>query len=146
MATGLALQALGLGWSAAVMDATLAYSSVVLPFVIAGIGVGMFFAPLANVILGSVRSEEEGKASGANSAVREVGGVLGVAVLASIFASTGGYSTPETFVDGLVPATFVGAAVVAIGALLALAVPRLRRRELSARANPELAAAVGRCS
>jgi EmrB/QacA subfamily drug resistance transporter len=146
MATGLALQALGLGWSAAVMDATVAYSSVVLPFIVSGIGMGMFFAPLANVILGSVRGEEEGKASGANSAVREVGGVLGVAVLASIFARTGGYATPEAFVDGLVPATFVGAAVVALGSLLALAVPRLRRRELPARANPELAAAVGRCS
>jgi hypothetical protein len=106
----------------------------------------MFFAPLANVVLGSVRGAEEGKASGANSAVREVGGVLGVAVLASIFARTGGYANPETFVDGLIPATFVGAAVVAIGALLALAVPRCRRRELLARANPELAAAVGRCS
>jgi EmrB/QacA subfamily drug resistance transporter len=146
MATGLALQALGLGWSAAVMHATVAYSSVVLPFVVTGIGMGMFFAPLANVVLGSVRGEEEGKASGANSAVREVGGVLGVAVLASIFARTGGYATPETFVDGLVPATFVGAGVVAIGALLALVVPRCRRRELPARANPELAAAVGRCS
>lgn len=47
----------------------------------------MFFAPLANTILGSVRADEEGKASGVNSAVREVGGLLGVAGLASIFSS-----------------------------------------------------------
>jgi hypothetical protein len=88
---------------------------------------GMFFAPVANVVLSSVRPEEEGKASGANNAIREVGGVLGVAVLASIFAHAGGYGTSETFNDGLVPAIWVGAAVVATGSAIALFVPRKRR-------------------
>ena len=46
------------------------------------------------------------------------------AVLASVFSQTGGYDSAATFVDGLVPATYVGAAVVAAGALAALAVPR----------------------
>jgi EmrB/QacA subfamily drug resistance transporter len=128
MATGLALQAIGLAWNAAVTDATVGYGSLVGPFVVSGIGMGMFFAPLANVVLGSVRPGEEGKASGANSAVREVGGVLGVAVLASVFSQTGGYSTAEAFVDGLVPATFIGAAVVATGAVAALAIPRVQRK------------------
>src|ERR687896_1382408 len=128
MATGLALQAVGLAWIAAVTIPEVGYASLVGPFLLAGIGMGLFFAPLANTVLSAVSPADEGKASGANSAVREVGGVLGVAVLASIFAHTGGYASPDTFVDGLVPATFVGAAVVAIGALLALAVPRRRRR------------------
>jgi EmrB/QacA subfamily drug resistance transporter len=141
MAGGLALQALGLGWIAFVSEADVSYASLVLPFILSCIGMGMFFAPLANVVLGSVRGEEEGKASGANSAVREVGGVLGVAVLATIFSQTGGYASSETFVDGLVPATWVGAAVVAAGALAALAVPCLRRREEDVEAAPELAAA-----
>jgi EmrB/QacA subfamily drug resistance transporter len=131
MATGLALQALGLAWNAAVTEATVGYGALLGPFVVSGIGMGMFFAPLANIVLGSVRPEEEGKASGANSAVREVGGVLGVAVLASVFSQTGSYTTAETFVDGLVPATFIGAAVVAAGALVALTIPR-RRRNTSA--------------
>jgi hypothetical protein len=87
----------------------------------------MFFAPIANVVLGCVGAREEGKASGANNAVREIGGVLGVAVLASVFAQTGGYESPTTFVDGLVPAMWIGAAVVAVGALTALAIPALRR-------------------
>jgi MFS family permease len=87
----------------------------------------MFFAPVANVVLSSVRPQEEGKASGANNAIREVGGVLGVAVLASIFAHTGGYGTSETFNDGLVPAIWVGAAVVAAGSAVALLIPRKRR-------------------
>jgi EmrB/QacA subfamily drug resistance transporter len=140
MATGLALQALGLGWNAAVTDATVGYAALVGPFVVSGIGMGMFFAPLANVVLASVRPEQEGKASGANSAVREVGGVLGIAVLASIFSQTGSYASPETFVDGLVPATYVGAAVVAVGALAALAVPGLRSKP-RAQVTPKPAAA-----
>ena len=127
MATGLALQAAGLAWSAAVMDAAAGYAEIIVPFAVTGLGMGMFFAPLANTVLGSVRPEDEGKASGANSAVREVGGVLGVAVLASIFSHAGGYATPETFVDGLVPATWAGAGVVAAAAMVTLALPRPRR-------------------
>ena len=61
----------------------------------------LFFAPVANVVLSSVRPEEEGQASGANNAIRELGGVFGVAVLASIFSHYGGYETGQTFVDGL---------------------------------------------
>jgi hypothetical protein len=84
---------------------------------------GMFFAPVANVVLSAVRPIEEGKASGANNAIREVGGVFGVAVLASIFSRYGGYESATAFNDGLVIATWVGAAVVAAGALLALFIP-----------------------
>jgi EmrB/QacA subfamily drug resistance transporter len=127
MATGLALQAVGLAWIAAVSTATVEYSSLVLPFALSGVGMGMFFAPVANVVLSAVRPAEEGKASGTNNAIREVGGVLGVAVLATIFARQGGYETAETFNDGLVPAIWVGAVVVAAGALLALLIPRRAR-------------------
>jgi len=65
--------------------------------------------------------KEEGKASGANNAIRELGGVFGVAVLASVFATYGSYATGQAFVDGLVPAMRVGAVVVAFGAVAALA-------------------------
>lgn len=127
MAAGLALQAVGLAWIAAVSEATVGYGSMVGPFIVSGIGMGMFFAPVANVVLSAVRPQEEGKASGANNAIREVGGVLGVAVLASIFTRYGGYESPETFTDGLVVATWVGAVVVGLGALAALFVPGKRR-------------------
>ena len=89
----------------------------------------MFFAPVANVVLSAVRPQEEGKASGTNNAIREVGGVLGVAVLASIFARTGGYESAQTFNDGLVPALWVGAAAIGIGAVAAVFIPRKRRVE-----------------
>ena len=55
LATGLALQALGLGWLAAVTTPTVAYITLVPAFVIAGIGMSLFFAPVANVVLSSVR-------------------------------------------------------------------------------------------
>jgi len=127
MALGLGLQAIGLAWIAAVSEPTAGYASFVGPFVLSGIGMGMFFAPVANVVLSAVRPQEEGKASGTNNAIREVGGVLGVAVLASIFTRYGGYESPDTFTDGLVVATWVGAAVVGVGALVALLVPPGRR-------------------
>jgi EmrB/QacA subfamily drug resistance transporter len=130
MAVGLAMQAIGLGWLAMISSPTVPYGDLVPAFVISGIGMALFFAPVANVVLSSVRREEEGKASGTNNAIRELGGVFGVAVLASVFSHYGGYETPATFVDGLIPAVWVGAAVVAAGAAAALFVPRRTRAEV----------------
>jgi EmrB/QacA subfamily drug resistance transporter len=129
MALGLALQATGLGWMAAIGSPTTPYADFVAPFVISGMGMALFFAPVANVVLSSVRPEEEGQASGANNAIRELGGVFGVAVLASIFSRYGGYTSGQAFVDGLNPAIWVGAVVVATGALAALMIPRRRPQE-----------------
>ena len=108
------------------------------PYAIAG-GMALFFAPVANVVLSSVRRAEEGKASGANNAIRELGGVFGVAVLATLFTSYGSYASPQAFVDGLVPALWVGAGIVALGAVAALFIPRKRREAEAAALEPELA-------
>jgi EmrB/QacA subfamily drug resistance transporter len=140
LAGGLALQALGLAWIAAVSEPDVGYATLVGPFIVSGIGMGLFFAPVANVVLSAVGARDEGKASGASNAIREVGGVFGVAVLASIFARTGGYESAAAFNDGLVVATWVGAAVVAVGALVALAVPGKRRREQALEPAFDLAA------
>jgi EmrB/QacA subfamily drug resistance transporter len=129
MATGLGLQAVALGWLAAVSTPTVPYSSLVPAFVMAGIGMALFFAPVANVVLSAVLPREEGQASGANNAIRELGGVFGVAVLASVFTSYGGYESGQAFVNGLVPAVRVGAVVVGVGAFAALLIPRRRRAD-----------------
>jgi EmrB/QacA subfamily drug resistance transporter len=118
---GMTLQAIALAWISLVSTPTVEYIALVPAFIVAGAGMGLFFAPIANVVLSAVRPEEEGKASGANNAIRELGGVFGVAVLASVFASNGSYATGQAFVDGMIPAMQVGAVVVAIGALAALA-------------------------
>jgi EmrB/QacA subfamily drug resistance transporter len=119
MTVGLALQAGGLMWLAALQSPTVPYSDLVLPFVISGTGMALFFAPVANVVLSSVAPKYEGKASGATNAIRELGGVFGVAVLASVFAQAGGYTSAETFTNGTSTAVWIGGAVVALGAVAA---------------------------
>ena len=86
-----------------------------------------------DVVLSAVRPEEEGQASGANNALREVGGVFGVAVLAAIFVQYGAYPeapdfSTDPFVDGLVPALWVGTAILAVGAVIALLIPKPARQ------------------
>jgi EmrB/QacA subfamily drug resistance transporter len=128
LVSGLALQAGGLAWLAAVTSPSVPYSTLVLPFILCGVGMALFFIPVANVVLGAVSLTDHGVASGANNGIRELGGVLGVAVLATVFSSHGGYASRAAFVSGLQAATWVGAAVVAAGAIAAAAIPRLRAR------------------
>jgi EmrB/QacA subfamily drug resistance transporter len=119
MVAGLTLQAGGLAWLAVVLSPTVAFATLVAPFVLCGVGMSLFFVPVSNMVLGSVRASEEGVASGANNAVRELGGVIGIAVLASVFASRGSYASGAAFVAGTRPAILMGALVVAGGAVAA---------------------------
>jgi EmrB/QacA subfamily drug resistance transporter len=123
MASGLALQAVAIGWLAQVATVDVAYSALVIPFILGGTGMALVFAPSANATLAAVRPEEAGQASGATNAIRELGGVMGVAVLASVFSAHGGYASPQAFVDGLTAAMPYGAGVLVAGALVALLVP-----------------------
>jgi hypothetical protein len=84
---------------------------------------GLTFAPISTMALASVHADRRGVASGTNNTIRELGVAVGVAVLASIFTSYGDYTSRESFVDGLVPAVLVGAAVIAAGAVVALFLP-----------------------
>jgi EmrB/QacA subfamily drug resistance transporter len=129
MGTGLVLQAAGLSWIAAVTSPTVAYAELVGPFIVSGVGMAMFWAPVANVVLSAVRREEEGKASGTQNAIRELGGVFGVAVLASVWSHYGSYAGGQSFVDGMIPAVWIGAAVVAAGAVASFLIPKRRRQE-----------------
>ncbi|MEV1077193.1 MFS transporter [Streptomyces sp. NPDC050211] len=123
VATGLFLQAIGLGYLASVVTADASYSIQLPGLIISGIGMALYFAPAANLVMSSVRHSEQGMASGANNALREVGGALGIAIMASIFSAQGGYETGQTFVDGLRPALVTGSAVVALAGIAALLIP-----------------------
>ncbi|TMM09130.1 MAG: DHA2 family efflux MFS transporter permease subunit [Actinobacteria bacterium] len=123
MAAGLGLQAVALGWLATLAGVHQSYTSMIAPFILAGSGMSLVFAPSANAVLASVSTEEVGQASGATNAIRELGGVLGIAVLATVFTSHGSYLSPQQFVDGLRPAMWVGVAVLAAGGLIAAAMP-----------------------
>jgi len=126
--SGLVLQVVALTWLGLLVTPTTPYLDMVPAFVEAGVGMTLFFVPLASLVLGSVPPRLEGVASGANSAFRELGGVFGIAVLGAVFSANGGYASAQDYVDGLLPAIFVGAAVVAVGAVAALLVPVARRR------------------
>ena len=123
LVVGLVMQAVSLGWMASVTTVSVSYASLVPPFILGGVGMGLFFAPVANVVLSSVRRDQEGIASGTNNAIRELGGVFGIAVLASIFTAKGGYTSGQSFVNGLTPALWVGAVIVAAGAVSAAFIP-----------------------
>ncbi|MGO9752904.1 MAG: DHA2 family efflux MFS transporter permease subunit [Solirubrobacteraceae bacterium] len=123
MVAGLALQALALGWLATIASVNQSYASMVVPFVLAGAGMALVFAPAANAVLASVRTDQTGQASGATNAIRELGGTLGIAVLATVFTSYGSYGSPQAFVDGMLPAMWVGVAVLAAAALIAAVLP-----------------------
>ncbi len=123
MVAGLSLQAIALGWLATLASVDTSYVSMLAPFVLAGAGMSLVFAPAANAILSSVRTDEAGQASGATNAIRELGGVLGIAVLGTVFTSHGGYTSPQAYVHGLTPALWVGVAVLAAGALTAAVLP-----------------------
>jgi EmrB/QacA subfamily drug resistance transporter len=137
MVAGLGLQATALAWLATLAGIHQSYSSMIGPFVLAGTGMALVFAPAANAVLSSVRTDQAGQASGATNAIRELGGVLGIAVLATVFTSHGSYASPQAYVDGLVPAMWVGTAVLAVGALIAAVLPFSTRASASEHAIVE---------
>lgn len=120
---GQVLLATGVLWIALASSTTVSYGDLVIAFVLAGVGMGLTFAPISTMALASVSEQDRGVASGANNTVRELGVAVGVAVLASVFSSYGGYTGGQSFVDGIVPAVMVGAAVIAAGAVVALFLP-----------------------
>ncbi|MFE7573432.1 MFS transporter [Streptomyces sp. NPDC057521] len=124
--TGLALQAVGLALFALVVAPDASYVSQLPALIIGGIGMALYFAPAASLVMSSVRPGDQGIASGANNALREVGGALGVAVLTTVFASQGGLESAQSFTDGTVPAVWIGSGVVALAALVALMIPGRR--------------------
>ncbi|HEY4097583.1 MAG TPA: MFS transporter [Baekduia sp.] len=124
MAAGLALQTIGLAWVALIAEPGMGYLPMGVALTIAGIGISLCFPTVANAVMGAVPLQEAGVASGTNSMLRELGGVLGIAVLASVFASHGGYASPAVFVDGFTKALWVGVGLSAAGCVAALLAPR----------------------
>jgi EmrB/QacA subfamily drug resistance transporter len=129
MALGLALQAIGLAWVALIAEPGMGYGQLGIALTVAGVGISMCFPTVANAVMGSVPLSQAGVASGTNSMVRELGGVLGIAVLASVFAREGVYESPQAFVDGFAQALWVGVGLSAVGAVAAILVPGRRRED-----------------
>ncbi|MEA5454823.1 DHA2 family efflux MFS transporter permease subunit [Sinomonas sp. JGH33] len=123
IAVGLVLQAAGLAWIAAVLSRGVDYPALVPPFILAGVGMGLVFAPLSTALLATLPELDHAKASGANTTLREVGIALGIAVSTTLFTTWGGTLTPTGFVDAARGVIVVSAVVLAATALAAAAVP-----------------------
>jgi MFS family permease len=124
LTSGLVLQSAGLVWLALESDGTVSYAALVPGLVLAGIGMGLTFAPSATAVLADMPDADHGIASSTNATVREIGVGLGVAVLAAVFQAANGSLSPAGFATGLRPAVLAGAAVVAVGALASFAMPQ----------------------
>jgi EmrB/QacA subfamily drug resistance transporter len=135
MVTGLGLQAAGMAWVALIAEPGMAYSQLLVPFIVAGVGVSMAIPAAQNSVVGSIGDDAIGKAAGANSMMRELGGVFGIAVTVAIFGAAGGYASASQFVDGFTPAILVAASLSLLGAIVGLALPTRQR----AQAAPALA-------
>jgi MFS family permease len=135
MAAGLALQTIGLTWIALIAEPGMGYLQLGLALTVAGIGISLCFPTVANAVMSSVPLQEAGVASGTNSMLRELGGVLGIAVLASVFARQGVYQSPRVFIDGFTQALWVGVGLSAAGCVAALLAPT-RGRTARASAAP----------
>ena len=117
MAGGLLLQAAGLLWIALIAGPGMSYGELVVPLIVAGVGVSMAIPSAQNSVLGAVEPGEIGKAAGTNSMMRELGGVFGIALAVAVFAGAGSYASPAAFADGVAPAVGVSAALSRGGAL-----------------------------
>lgn len=126
MTIGLALQAIAMAWIAVVLAVDTSYLTLIPAFVMAGTGMALVISPSASMILESVRDDEAGQASGAASTLREVGGVLGVAVMATVFQQSGSYASPQAYTDGVAAALPVAVGVLAFGAVLGAMLPGQR--------------------
>jgi len=121
--SGLTLETVAMFWLAASMSATVAYATMLPAFIVAGIGMGLVFAPVSTAVLATMSERDQAKASGTNSTIREIGVALGIAVLTAVFTGAGGQLTPTGYVDAAIPAIFVGASVLGVSALIALFLP-----------------------
>jgi hypothetical protein len=139
MVSGLSLQALGMAWLALIVEPGMAYSEMLAPFIVAGVGVSMAIPAAQNSVVGSVAMEALGKAAGTNSMMRELGGVFGIAVAVTVFAGAGGYASVQAFTDGFTPAILVAAGLALAGAIAGLALPSRRPATAAAPIRPVLA-------
>ncbi|GHO61775.1 MFS transporter [Ktedonobacter sp. SOSP1-52] len=129
VATGLLLQAIGIAWIGLVAAPGLPYVELIAPLIIAGCGASLSLPATQNAVINAVRAVDIGKASGAFSMFRQLGGAFGVAILAAVFAATGSLGTAGAFSSGFASALFVAAVLSLLGAIAGLVLPGKQVKE-----------------
>ena len=123
---GLTVQAAAMVWFAALASTDLTYVEALGPFVLGGVGVSLAIPCGQSAVMGSVTDRDVATASGVNGTVRQLGGVVGIAVTVAVFDARGGFASPADFVDGFTGAILAAAALSLLGAVAGLAVPSRR--------------------
>jgi EmrB/QacA subfamily drug resistance transporter len=119
---GMLLQGIGLGWFALLATTGVAYGQLVVPLIVAGVGISMALPVAPNVIVSAVKPLEIGKASGVNSTLQRFGAAFAIAIAASVFAANGHIGSPAAFTNGFRPSLIVVAGLSLVGAITALGV------------------------
>ncbi|WP_210493274.1 MFS transporter [Patulibacter sp. SYSU D01012] len=88
-----------------------------------GVGIGLSFAALANLIVAAVRQDQTGVATGMNTVMRTVGGAVGGQVAGTMLASGVVAATGLPKETAFTAAFAMGAAALVVGALVALLIP-----------------------
>jgi len=120
---GLVLQAASLVWMAALTETAASYGSMVPALAMAGVGMGLTFAPSATAVLDGLGESDFATASSANSTIREFGVALGVALLTAVFLAQDGTLSPTGYDGAIGPALLTGAAAVGIAVVAAVFAP-----------------------
>jgi sugar phosphate permease len=123
VALGLVLQGVGAGWIAVNAADGRSYGSSMIALVISGAGLATAMPAVQQLVLNAVPPSALGKASGTFNTVRQLGGVVGVGVLAAVFSANGSYASPRAFGSGAGAALAVAAALAGAGAVIALFAP-----------------------
>ncbi|GAA3284641.1 MFS transporter [Dactylosporangium vinaceum] len=120
---GLGLHAAAMAWIAVIADPGMAYWRLIAPLVLSGAGVAMSLPATQSAALSGVEPRDVGKASGAYSTMRQLGGALGVAVVVAAFAEYGGYKSIQAFGHGFTAAMIACTVLSLAGAVSGLAAP-----------------------
>jgi MFS family permease len=125
LATGMALIALGLLWFTQIsVDGTF-LGDLLGPSLLAAVGLGFAFVPVTIAAVSGIEDREQGLASGLINTSQQVGGALGLAILAAIAnAIIGSDDSPATLVEGFQAAFAVGAAFAILGLIATLILVR----------------------
>src|SRR5258708_38563564 len=97
MTLGLAMQAAGLAWVALLAGHTASYAEIVVPLVIAGVGISMAIPTMPLAVMGAVAPPDTGTASGVFNMLQRFGGVVAVGLASAVFRFHRPPRTPGRF-------------------------------------------------
>ena len=121
LATGMVLIAAGLLWFSQISPDGTFLADILGPSLLAAVGLGFAFVPVTIAAVSGVADREQGLASGLINTSQQVGGALGLAVLAAIANSEIGTShDPAVLTDGFSSAFLVGSVFAILGLLATL--------------------------